>query len=146
MAKKKKTITITQIQYQLVEVYNRIEVSLDELEELIDSNDEDEVFDELYGRFNDADDIIYHANPDEIYNQDYDGRLEERIIPYNEFSYYMGNIIQIGNKCISYHMDERIITGDMKTDIHDFSKMKMDTLPNYVKSKRRIDSINDIIK
>ena len=144
--KKKNTITITKIEYQLVEVYNRIEVSLDELEELINSNDEDEVFDEIHNRFHDAVNIIYHAPIDELDNEYYDGELEECEIPNNEYSEYMGSIILIDDSCISYNMDERIATGDRKTDVHDFTKIKMDTLPNYVKTQKRINCINDIIK
>lgn len=143
---KKNTITITQIQYQLVEVYNRIEVSLEELEELIDSNDEDEAFEEIYHKFNDADDIIYYAPEDKLYDEDYDGSLDSCKIPSNEYSEYMGSIILINDNCVSYNMDERVSTGDMKTNIHDFSKIKMDTLSNYVKTQQRINCINDIIK
>ena len=138
--KKKNTITITKIEYQLVEVYNRIEVSLDELEELINSNDEDEVFDEIHNRFHDAVNIIYHAPIDELDNEYYDGELEECEIPNNEYSEYMGSIILIDDSCISYNMDERIATGDRKTDVHDFTKIKMDTLPNYVKTQKRMET------
>lgn len=142
---KKNTVTVTRIEYQLVEVYNKVEVSLEQLEGLIDPNEDNVISLKLDRMLDESDNIIHYASEGSANGHDWDGSLEEFKIPFIEFSSYMGGIIMVEDSCVSYYMDERIITGDKKTDIHDFSDLKCDTLPSYVKAKRRTNDINDII-
>jgi hypothetical protein len=137
-------ITITRIEYQLVEIYNEIEISIDELEEIISLDDEYEIEDELYTRLRNSGDIIYYAGKgaDEW---DWDGKLIEFKTPHNENSEYMGSVMLIDDYCISYDMDARIITGDKQTDINDFSRLSEETLSTYIKMKRRMETINNVI-
>lgn len=143
--KNREKVKITRIEYQLVEVYNEIKISLDELEEIIKLDDEDEIDDELASLFNKTDNIIYYAGEDSV-DYDWNGKLDKFKIPHNEFGDLMGTVICIDNHCLTYCVDERIKTGNKKTNIHDFSPMKDDTLSNYVKMKRRTNTINNIIE
>jgi hypothetical protein len=143
---KKNTITVTKIEYQLIEVYNQIEVSIDELESLIDLTEEDEISSELHDILYDSDNIIYYApTGDDGDYYDCNRSLKPFKIPFIEHSLYMGSILIVGDSCVSYDMDDRIITGNKKNEIHDFSELKSDTLSSYVKTKRRTNVINDII-
>ena len=143
--KNKDKVTITRIEYQLVEVYNEIEISLDELEEIIKIEDEDDIDEELYSLFNNSDDIIYYAGK---FSNDFnwDGTLDKFKIPHNEHSEHMGTVIHIDNYCLLYNLDERIKTGNKTTIVHDFSKMKDVKLSNYVSTKRRINTIDNILE
>lgn len=142
------TITITRIEYQLVEVYTKIEIPIDELEEMIKLHDEDddEIWCDLNTRFCDGDNIIYYAGESSNDWDDWDGKLDEFKTPHNEYSTPMGTIMCIDNNCISFDLDNRIETGNRKTDIHDFSDMTQDILTDYIKKKKRMDTINKIIK
>lgn len=115
-------ITITRIEYQLVEVYNKIEISVDELEEIISLDDEDEVEYELDTRFNNSDNIIY-CGGEGGNDIDWDGTLVEFKIPFNENSEHMGTVMLIDNCCISYDIDKRVLTGVKKTGVNDFSSL-----------------------
>lgn len=132
---KKEKITLTRIEYDLIEVYRTIEIDINELEDLSKIEDEDELDEELNDRFYESDRIIYYAGDD---NNDYG-----KIIPHNENSYPMGDITLIDDMCIYFNINNDILIGKKQTKIHDFSNTIDGDIKSYLRNRKLNNLLNE---
>lgn len=135
MKKKKEKITLTRIEYDLIEVYRTIEIDINELEDLSKIEDEDELYEELNDRFYESDRIIYYAGDD---NNDYG-----KIIPHNENSHPMGDITLIDDMCIDFNINNDILIGKKQTKIHDFSNTIDGDIKSYLRNRKLNNLLNE---